>query len=190
IREAVRPEEETADSPSSTEYLKEDLPEGTEIMDNPTIHWETPELDEQAESEESDQAWMNIWQAPRRHEGDAKEVPAEVELVLPPDVDASNLYKFILRLKQATKGEVRESRGSMSQGTSVIMLVHRETPMLNILRAMPEVMDVNTESTGQYDYGREWGSHVSAEHLPRKLHIVLRLDKKEASKQLELALQF
>ena len=189
IREAVRPEEETANSPSSIESLKEDLPEGTEIRDNPTIHWETSEWDEQAKSEESDDAWMNIWQAPRRHEGDAKEAPADVELVLPPDVDAPNLYKFILRLKQATKGEVRESRGSI-QGTSVMILVHRATPLLNILRAMPEVVDVSTEGTGQYESSREWGSQVSAEHLPRKFHIELRLDKEEASKQLKLALQF
>ena len=56
IREAARPEEETVDSQSSVEYLKEDLPEGTEIMDNPTIHWEASEWDEQAEIEESDEA--------------------------------------------------------------------------------------------------------------------------------------
>ena len=189
IREAVRPEEETVDSPSSIEHLEEDLPEGTEIMDNPTIHWETSEWDEQAESEESGHAWVNIWQAPRRHEGDAKETPAEVEMVFPPEVDAPNLYKFILRLKQATKGEVRESRGSI-QRTSIMMLVHRATPLLKILRAMPEVVDVNSESVGQYESSKEWGSQVSAEHLPHRFHIELRINKEEASKQLKLALQF
>ena len=190
IREAARPEEETVDSQSSVEYLKEDLPEGTEIMDNPTIHWEASEWDEQAEIEESDEAWMNIWQAPRRREGGEKETPAEVDMVFSVDVGAPSLYKFILRLKRATKGEVKESRGSMSQGTSVRMLVHRATPLLEILRAMPEVVGVTTEVTGEYGPGNGWGPYVSAEHLPQRLHIELKIDKEEGSKQLQMALQF
>lgn len=111
-------------------------------------------------------------------------------MVFSVDVGAPSLYKFILRLKRATKGEVKESRGSMSQGTSVRMQVHRATPLLEILRAMPEVVDVTTEVTGEYGPGNGWGPYVSAEHLPQRLHIELKIDKEEGSKQLQMALQF
>ena len=106
-------------------------------------------------------------------------------MVFPTDVGAPDLYKFILRLKRATKGEVKESRGSMSEGTSIRMLVHRATPLLEILRAMPEVLDVHTEVTGEYGPGNGWGPYVSAEHLPQRLHIEFRVDKEEGSKQLQ-----
>ncbi len=132
---------------------------------------------------------MNIWQAPRRREGGEKESPAEVELLFPTDVGASSLYRFILRLKRAAKGEIKESHGSI-QGTSVKMLVHRAAPLIEILRSMPEVMDVKAEVTGQYGPGKGWGPYVSAEHLPQRLHIELKIDKEEGSKQLQMALQF
>ena len=187
IREAASLEKDTAeydDTSAPAGDVTQHLPEGTEIMDNPAIHW-----DEQAESDESDGAWMNIWQAPRRREGGEKESPTEVELLFPTDVGAPSLYRFILRLKRATKGEIKESHGSI-EGTSVRMLVHRAAPLIEILRSMPEVMDVKAEVTGQYGPGNGWGPYVSAEHLPQRLHIELKTNKEEGSKQLQMALNF
>ena len=112
-----------------------------------------------------------------------------MERLFEANVGAPSLYRFILRLKQASKGEIKESHGAI-QGASVKMLVHRATPLIEILRAMPEVIDVEAEVTGQYGPGNWWGPYVSAEHLPQRLHIELKIDKEEGSKQLQMALQF
>ena len=184
-REA-KPLEGTADEdgPPPAEGLPRDLPEGTKITHDPTIHWETPQ---QEEEQESDEPWMNLWKPPAHRDAAGREPPAEVELVLPHSVRPQDLYNFVLDLKRATRAEIIETSGSLTGATSIKVLVDRSVPLLEIMRAMPDVAGVEAEITEQYG----WGRFVSSPYLPQKVSVDLTPEGagyEDNAKQLELAL--
>ena len=144
---------------------------------------------QESEQEESVEPWMNMWQLPPRR-NDTEKNP-QVELVFPPSVEPANLYNFVRRLKKATKAETKGFSGSITEGTSVQLMVHKSTPLLEIMRAAPEVAEANREIS-QQQYGAL--PPEPSPGLPRKIHVSLtRYEEartKQEVKQLKLQLTY
>ena len=146
---------------------------------------------QESEQEEDDEPWMNMWQLPPRGTDAPKDPQVEVELIFPSSVEPANLYNFVGRLKKATKAATKGFSGSMTEGTSVQLMVHKATPLLEIMRAAPEVAEANREISPQL-YGAL--PLEPTQGLPRKVHVSLtpyeEARTKEEVKQQKLQLTY
>ena len=81
-------------------------------------------------------------------------VPADtmVQLVMPSPVDPDGLSRLYRRLESAKDVEVIGTFGSSHQDASVKLLLRQALPLLQILRALPEVATVQ-DMSGEQDGG-------------------------------------
>jgi len=70
----------------------------------------------------------------------------EVELVIPPPVDAVKLLRFTRRLVDSLNLKIVSTEGSQSKGSLIIVLLDEPQPLLQSLRQMPEVEEAIKES--------------------------------------------
>ena len=139
----------------------------------PEVPQESREVQENSEvkaeqaiwPQDNDESWLQIWQEPTADDPAWKETKVEVEMIFPPNIKANDLYTFITRLRLATKAEVNRTTGS-STGTSVLVDFAQSMPLLKILRAMPEVIEVEPVLNTDVPL---WG----AIELPRSVRVVL-----------------
>jgi len=71
----------------------------------------------------------------------------EVQMVIPPPVDAAQLIRFVSRVEEMLHSRVAQMIGSWREGTAVTIPLLRPTPLANILNKLEEMSEV--EATGE-----------------------------------------
>ncbi|MFC1957976.1 response regulator transcription factor [Chloroflexota bacterium] len=82
-------------------------------------------------------------------EGDEKEeglnaMFEEVQLVLPPPVEANQLMRFATQTEQRVQSRVLQVVGTWQEGTAMTIILNRATPLADILDSLREVPEVST----------------------------------------------
>jgi len=82
-------------------------------------------------------------------------MPEEVQMVIPPPVDANQLTGFISRVEEMLQSRVLQIVGSWNGGTAITISLPKPTPFANILNKLGEISEVETieekQPTGDID---------------------------------------
>jgi len=68
----------------------------------------------------------------------------EVQMVIPPPVDANQLLRFISRVEEMLQSHMRQMVGSWQGGTAITIPLQKPTPLANILNELGEMPEVGT----------------------------------------------
>lgn len=130
-------------------------------------------------------------------EGEAEYLPLvgngilvkEVELVIPPPVDASWLLRFICHVEEAIEASIVQQVGSLVGGTAITILLRRALSLADVLgrlREMPDVEEAREKSASEYssfDFANKTIARLGT-HPKKKLLVTLK--EAGSAKQLEL----
>ncbi|MFC2010182.1 response regulator transcription factor [Chloroflexota bacterium] len=81
----------------------------------------------------------------KKTEEGLKNMVEELQLVLPPPVEANQLMRLAGRAEETLQSRVLQMVGSWQEGTVMTIILNRSTPMANVLdtfRSIPEIEDV------------------------------------------------
>ena len=68
----------------------------------------------------------------------------EVQMVIPPPVDANQLIKFVSRVEEMFQSRMLQMVGSWKGDTAIIIALPKPTPLANILNKLGEIPEVGT----------------------------------------------
>ena len=71
-------------------------------------------------------------------------MPEEVQMVIPPPVDANQLIRFISRVEEMLQSRMLQMVGSWKGDTAITIALPKPTPLANILNELGEMPEVET----------------------------------------------
>ena len=71
-------------------------------------------------------------------------MPEEVQMVIPPPVDANQLIRFISRVEEMLQSRMLQMVGSWKGDTAITIVLPKPTPLENILDKLGEIPEVGT----------------------------------------------
>jgi len=71
-------------------------------------------------------------------------MPEEVQMVIPPPVDANQLIKFVSRVEEMLQSRMLQMVGSWKGDTAITIVLPKPTPLANILNKLGEMSEVET----------------------------------------------
>ena len=71
-------------------------------------------------------------------------MPEEVQMVIPPPVDASQLVRFVSRVEEMLQSRMLQMVGSWKGDTAITIALPKPTPLANILNKLGEMPEVGT----------------------------------------------
>jgi len=71
-------------------------------------------------------------------------MPEEVQMVIPPPVDANQLIRFVRRVEEMLQSRMLQMVGSWKGDTAITIALPKPTPLANILDKLGEIPEVGT----------------------------------------------
>jgi len=71
-------------------------------------------------------------------------MPEEVQMVIPPPVDANQLIRFVSRVEEMLQSRMLQMVGSWQEGTAITIPLPKPAPLANILNKLGEMSEVET----------------------------------------------
>ena len=68
----------------------------------------------------------------------------EVQLVIPPPVEANQLMRFASQVEEILESRVLQVVGSWQEGTAITIILAKATPLADILNKLGEVSEIET----------------------------------------------
>jgi len=71
-------------------------------------------------------------------------MPEEVQMVIPPPVDANQLIRFVSRVEEMLQSRTLQLVGTWKGDTAITIALPKPTPLTNILNKLEEMPEVGT----------------------------------------------
>jgi len=94
-------------------------------------------------------------------------MPEEVQMVIPPPVDANQLVRFVSRVEEMLQSHMLQMVGSWQGGTAITIPLPKPAPLANILDELGEMSEVETIREEQLTEKSEPSLFKKAAVVPR-----------------------
>ncbi len=126
-----------------------------------------------------------------RHD-DSSTLVEEIELAIPPPVNAHQLLEFVDQMQQKLQADILQTVGSWDDGTAVTIQLQRPTPLVRVLdklRDVPNVEKVKRLATRDRfsSFHKKFRTVLRSKIIPRKMTLMIALKQAGMTRHEELA---
>ncbi len=98
---------------------------------------------------------------------DLNSMPEEIQLIIPPPVEANQLMRFTSQAEEALMARVLQVVGSWREGTAITMLLSKASTLDDILNKMAQIPDIKTATETLLNSETSPSLLKKAEAIPR-----------------------